>query len=631
MSGPHLLTRRAPLPAASFNRETRTFTAIAATSAPTPRFDWSTGETINEVLVIDARAIDLTRLNSGRAPILNGHRQRDAADQIGVIRAARIEAGQLVIDGELSARADVSAIADDIAAGIIANVSVGYAIEGRERVPGQPGQPDTMRVTRWIPAEVSIVPIPADPGAYVRSGASNVEDEVLDGTTPAAVTPPPSGTRAVGNETRAERQRVATLTDLARRGGIPTAELDAAIEDGTPVAAFRTRAFDALHARSGSLSTAGGTVRIPGNDETGGVAEAIKGAIYARMSGKAPEGRAREFMGRSVLEMGTALLEARGERLRWSDRDDLANQIFTRSGGQHTTSDFPTLLNSSANRILSEAYEAASTPLKLLARRRTRNDFKAVTDVHLSEAPRLVPVNEAGEIKAGSRAEEGRPLYSIRTYARLFSLSRTAVINDDLNAFSDSLGAFGQGAAQTENDELVALFTANGGAGVTMFDGSPLYSAGHGNVAAGAVIGALSVASLGAARQALRQMKGLDGITPINATAKHLVVGPALETAAEQVLTQLNATQVQDTNPFPGKLQLHVEPRFTGNAWRLFADPGTMPCIEMSYLAGREGPQVTFREGWTTLGLEFRAVLDFGCGVREWRGTYMNAGAPAGQ
>ncbi|WP_342106365.1 prohead protease/major capsid protein fusion protein [Methylobacterium sp. SI9] len=626
MSARHLVTRRAPLPAASFNREARTFTAIAATSAPIPRFDWGSGDTVNEVLVIDASAVDLTRLNSGRAPILNGHRQNAAADQIGVIRAARIEAGQLVIDGELSTRADVAAIADDIAAGIIANVSVGYAPEARERIPGQRGQPDTMRITRWTPAEVSIVPIPADPGAYVRSGVSIVDPEENEGGS-AVVTPPPAQTRSASSDTRNERQRVSSLTDIARRANIPAVELDAAIEDGTSVAAFRTRAFDALATRSEAHRTSNaGSAHLPDTDPTYGVAGAIQGAIYARMTGKPPEGRAREYMGRSLLEMGTALLEARGERVRWTDRDDLAGQIIGRSGGMHTTSDFPTLLSSSANRVLTEAYEAAGTPLKLLARRRTRTDFKAVTDVHLSEAPRLLKVGEKGEIKHGSRAEEGRPLYAMATYARLFGLSRTALINDDLNAFADSLGAFGQGAAQTENDELVKLFTANTGSGVTMYDGSPVYNVGHGNVATGTDVGPLSVASLGLGRQALRQMKGLDGITPINATAKNLVVGPALETQAEQVLTQLNATQVQDANPFPGKLQLHVEPRFTDSAWRLFADPGVMPCIEIAYLAGREGPQLTFREGWDVLGVEFRAVLDFGCGVREWRGTYMNPG-----
>ncbi len=70
-----------------------------------------------------------------------------------------------------------------------------------------------------------------------------------------------------------------------------------------------------------------------------------------------------------------------------------------------------------------------------------------------------------------------------------------------------------------------------------------------------------------------------------------------------------------------------VEPRFTGNAWRVFADPAQQAIVSYAYLNCRSGPMLETREGWTTLGVEFRAVLDFGCGATDWRGAYLNAGA----
>ena len=101
---PDLITRRATLAANSYDPATRTFTAVAATSTPVKRYDWQSGGLVDEVLVITAQAVDLTRLASGRGPLLNGHAAYSIEDQIGVIRAARIEKGQLVIEAELSPR-----------------------------------------------------------------------------------------------------------------------------------------------------------------------------------------------------------------------------------------------------------------------------------------------------------------------------------------------------------------------------------------------------------------------------------------------------------------------------------------------------------------------------------------------
>ena len=91
--------------------------------------------------------------------------------------------------------------------------------------------------------------------------------------------------------------------------------------------------------------------------------------------------------------------------------------------------------------------------------------------------------------------------------------------------------------------------------------------------------------------------------------------------------TAINAAKLSDVNPFGGRVTVHVEPRFPGNAWRLFADPAEADVVTIGYLDGNIGPKVDVREGWSTLGVEFRCVLDFGCGISDWRGTHLNAGA----
>lgn len=59
----------------------------------------------------------------------------------------------------------------------------------------------------------------------------------------------------------------------------------------------------------------------------------------------------------------------------------------------------------------------------------------------------------------------------------------------------------------------------------------------------------------------------------------------------------------------------------------IFADPVRMPCLQYAYLSSAQGVQVQRQEAWNTLGMSYRAWLDFGAGWNDWRGAYFNAGA----
>lgn len=215
--------------------------------------------------------------------------------------------------------------------------------------------------------------------------------------------------------------------------------------------------------------------------------------------------------------------------------------------------------------------------------------------------------------------------YQVDTYAKIFALSRKALINDDLSAFADFMSAFAVSANATEGDLFYALLSANAFAGKTLGDGTALFHADHGNLAASGA--ALSIDTLGAARKAMRLQTDVSGQGRAGVVPKYLLVGPALETLAEQLIATINAATVDDVNPFSGKLNLLVEDRYEGNGWWLFADPANEAAFVHAYLDGRNGPQVEMREGWAVLGTEFRCILDFGCGVREYRAAYRNPGA----
>jgi ATP-dependent protease ClpP protease subunit len=354
------------------------------------------------------------------------------------------------------------------------------------------------------------------------------------------------------------------------------------------------------------------------------LAKTIEEVVFARMSGTSPQGAARELMAKSLLELGAMhALQSRGERISFANPNHVVDRILM--AGANSTSDYPGLLVSASNRVLLTAYAAAESELKKIARRRDAADFRKLTMIRLSEAPALKPVGEGAEFTYGSRAESTQS-FGLATYGRIFSLTRQALINDDLHAFADAATAFGRAAANCEADLIASLFTANGGNGINLDDNSPIYGTGASRLNKAAAGAALSVASLGDARQAMREQKGLDGITPLNVVPKHLVVGPALETLAEQVLHTLSAVQVSEVNPFANKLTLHVEPRLSDESWRLFADATDLPTIVIGYLSGTNGPDVTHKEGWEVDGLEVKCRLDFGAGIEGAKGTYLNPG-----
>lgn len=620
------------MPVSSVDAETRTVEVTFTTGAKVRRrryTGWDSSVPFDESLEVSSKAINLDRLNAG-APALDSHSAYSTSSQVGVIERAWIAGGE----GRAKIRFPSKGIDERadrmfslVSEKIIRNVSVGYSIdEVRVVEPERAGDVEKRIVTRWTPFEVSFVTIPADAGAQVRAAepfpitinrAASPLQRQQKGTTMTT-----SNTQNIETDSASRTMsdsQVHEAYELALRHGLPASTVRQHIDSGATLDAFRGIVLDRRAAASDlSINSRSGGESFDNPDF---LAESIENALYARMSGKRPEGAASELMGRTLLDMGAMLLEQRGERPNWKNRERLAGQILTRA---HSTSDFSNLLTSTANRVLQNAYSVAQSPLMQIAKRRDAVDFRAMSTIKLSEAPRLSEVAEGGEVKHGTRAESVES-FKVKTYAKIFSLTRQAIINDDLGAFADSNAAFGRAAAQTEADLLASLLTANSGNGVNLADGSALYTTGRGNKAASGA--AIDVTTLGAARQALRGMKDVDGKTPINVTPRHLVVGPALETTAEQFLATLAATDATKVNPFAGTLALHVDPRLGGNAWRLFADPAEVATIMIAYLNGADGPNVATREGWDVLGLEIRAVLDFGCGANDFRGTYLNPGA----
>ncbi|MDP3408079.1 HK97 family phage prohead protease [Bosea sp. (in: a-proteobacteria)] len=152
----------------SYDPETRTFEFVLATETPCESYryeGWDAYE-VDEVLLM--RGLEDIESLVG-APILNSHNRYSLNMVVGVIIAARVQGKKLVCTGKLSAREEVADIVRDIADGILTKMSVGYrrlAETEKDRIGDKP----LVTVDRWRAMEASIVAVPADTNASIRSG-----------------------------------------------------------------------------------------------------------------------------------------------------------------------------------------------------------------------------------------------------------------------------------------------------------------------------------------------------------------------------------------------------------------------------------------------------------------------------
>ena len=622
----------------TWNGEALTVDVTWTSGARRRMFDWNRFDYVDEELSLEAGAVRLERINNG-APVLNSHDSSDLEYVIGVVVSgtARIEGGVGVATLQLSRREDVAGIVQDIADGIIRNISVGYMVH-EYQVTERPGELPLMRAVDWEPAEISFVPIPADAAATVRSAdtpqggspciirralsPANLEASPMADTTTAAA---PAPVETVAAPAPVVRSAVTVTRLMARLDQValaPEARAEIiALHDANPLSERDLNAEIGARWAASEAPVQRQAVQVQ-VDESDKHRAAVSSALLHRYNPKTHklEHGAENFRGMTLLEIGKDLLGRAGVSTRGLDRMEVAGMMLgIRTMGAHTSSDFPFILANVANKTLRDSYEMAPQTFKAFCRMTTAADFKTISRTQLGDAPSLEKVNEGGEYKRGTIGE-AREQYSLETFGKVVAVSRQVIVNDDLDAFTRIPEKFGRAAADLESNTVWAILTGN----PLMGDGIALFNASHGNLAgAGA---AISVTSLGVGRAAMRKQTGLNG-SPINAAPRFLMVGPDKETEAQQQTAPVLAAQGNTVNPFSGTLQVLAEPRITGNTWLLASDPAQVDTIEYAYLSGNEGVYLETRQGFDVDGVEIKARLDFAAKAIDWRGLYRNPGA----
>ncbi|MGO7263762.1 prohead protease/major capsid protein fusion protein [Rhizobium leguminosarum] len=600
----------------SLNEEERTVEVIAATETPVARWYGS------EILQCTRQAIDATRLKG--MPVIDSHDRSSVLSVLGQVTAFRIENRQLVATIKFADSERGRQAFDLVKSGMLNKVSVGYTVQKYEEADVRGGK-SSQTVTAWTPFELSLVSVPADHNATIR-GVSDMdpEDDLLENDSQQQN----DNQRANQRPARSKKltRELAELRATALRSGLSGQDVDEEFEDVRSISGARERVFDMLADRVESHKTS--PSRTGRDDDRGGDLQSqIADAIASRL-GASIDGNGNPYIGRSIIEIGRSFYEASGISLRGMSDIRIAEVMMgeTRAfgGGAHTTSDFSFLMDMGANRALLDRYNSIPTPIKTLATKRSVRDFRKQTFIRPGEAPRLLEIQEDGELKYGTFGE-GNAELQIKSYGRVFALTRQAMINDDLGVFADFIQHFASSTIDTEGDLLFALLSANGFGGVKLTDGKNLFHADHENLASAGTV--IDIASVTAGRKAMRLQKNINGAGTAGVVPAVLLVGPAQETAAEKFVTEINATTTSDTNPFSGKLRVLVENRYTGNGWWLFGDPAARPALVWGYLEGYEEPRVRSESPFGRQATLFAVEHDFGCNALDYRAAYFNPGA----
>lgn len=664
-----VLMRAAVLEPATFDEAANTIECVwTNTGALVRRYDWYRDTYFDEELVVTPEAVDMSRFDAGVVQVLDNHQVYRGTDSImGVATKGSIQSGQGLATLRLSTRPEMAGKVSDIKAGVIRSISFGYVVRKYEITPAidrtDGGSVPLYRAIDWQPYEISFVTVPADANASTRerpaggtpcefitrapahpvpfNGESNMNttpqpgaqntaptDVTRSGTapTPAAA---PVADDAAARAAQEAATRAADITELCERHGVSNLAAGL-IRSGNSVDQARAAVLDEL-ARDDAARGGHNNLRIQVvTDEhqvrMAGIEEAMMHRIHA---GAQLTDNGRQYRGMTLLEIGRDFLESRGINTRGMDRMRLATDILTYRSGMHGTSDFAALFANVANKRMRDAYqENVGTYTQWARRAPNAPDFKNINLAQLSGAPDLLQTNEHGEFKYGTM-KDGGVSYALVTYGRMVSLTRQAIINDDLRAFERLVTAFGASSSRLENRLVYSQLTGN----PLMGDGKELFHDDHKNLGSGAG-SALQLSALKAGRTAMRVQKGLAG-EELNLSPNFLIVPAALEQDAYQ-LTSSNYVPAKqgDVNEFRTGGRTAVEPivepildGISDKAWYLASNNSQIDTVEYCYLDGAEGPVIESQTGFEVDGITWKCRLDFAAKAVDHRGLYKGNGA----
>ncbi|EBP9847149.1 peptidase, partial [Salmonella enterica] len=320
--------------------------------------------------------------------------------------------------------------------------------------------------------------------------------------------------------------------------------------------------------------------------------DAIRQGLYTRMGFEKAE-RGNPYVMMSLFDMAKASLVDRGIGIsRLGTRSQIVNLAFT-----HSSSDFAEILGGGAELSALKGWQNSGETFQAWTKKGHLSNFREAKRVGLNGFSGLDKVPEGAEYKYITTGDSGVPI-ALATYGNIFTVTRQAIINDDLQQLTTIPWAMGRAAARTVGNLVYLALTGNG----NFTDGKPLFHADHHNL----IKGDMNAGGLDEARKTMRLQKDANG-DAINVAPAFIIVPAALESAARRSLLSSstlaeigkNSDGSAIINQNPGIInvvkdmgEIIVEPRLdkvNSLEWYVAAAQGT-DTIEVAYLDGVDTP-----------------------------------------
>lgn len=309
------------------------------------------------------------------------------------------------------------------------------------------------------------------------------------------------------------------------------------------------------------------------------------------------------------------------------------------------SSDLPAILGDITNKNMEGTYNEAPVTWDKWVRIKEVPNFNSQKLIKMSNFSDIDDLPEGAAFK-NKKLSDKYETVSVNTKGNIFTITRQALVNDDLDAITGIPRAMVQAIARRQNKDVYDVLTSNTLVGPTMNEDSvALFNATyHFNLVA--TSGVPSVTSINTAERKLLEMpllkaEATDVTTYANIPAKYLITGTINKLVVQQLLNTAydNSKSITGVyNPyannaiipiFDAYLNYLLNANSKAYAWYLAADPMQMPHIVMSFLQGQRTPSLR-SEGASVgdaQGFTYEIYGDWGVGAEDYRGIVYNDGA----